>query len=189
VGARTNAARAEVVAARRQLDGELVRLEASARAAVDIPAKVRKDPVRTAGLAAGAGFVLLGGPQRIFKRARRAILGPSEPMPKSMLPKEVDEQLRKLGDDGAKVRAVLEREFAKYLDETADQRKERDLGAVAALALSGVARPVVQRVGRQLVEQLFSPDRPGFNEQLERIRTRRSSSTDGSGAPKEGAGL
>jgi hypothetical protein len=190
VGARTDAARAEVLAARAQLDEELVRLEASARAAVDIPAKVRRDPVKTAGLAAGAGFVLLGGPQKLLRRAKRAIVGPSEPLPPSMLPKEVDKALKKLGDDGGKVRGVLEREFANYLDANAEKRKERDLSAMAALALAGVAKPVAQRFGRQLVEQLFSPDRSGFGEQLERVRARRAGSTDGTASVKDqGAGL
>ena len=190
MGARTDAARAEVLAARQQLDDELVRLEASARAAVDIPAKVRRDPVKTAGLAAGAGFVLLGGPQRLLRRARRAVLGPKEPLPPSMLPKEVDKALQKLGDDGQKVRGVLEREFANYLDATAEKRKERDLSAVAALTLAGVAKPVAQRFGRQLVEQLFSPDRPGFGEQLERVRARRASAVADGAMPKDqGAGL
>ena len=106
MGARTDAARAEVVAARDQFDGELVRLEASARSAVDIPAKVRREPAKTAGLAAGAGFVLLGGPQRLFRRAKRAVRGPGDPMPKQMLPGEIDKELRKLGSDGDKVRRV-----------------------------------------------------------------------------------
>ena len=88
----------------------------------------------------------------------------------------------------------LEREFAAYLDETAEKRKERDLSAVAALALSGVAKPLVQRVGRQLVQQLFSPDGPGFGQQMDRIRQRHEAAASrGSGAvdgpPKDGLGL
>src|SRR5205085_6695126 len=84
-----------------------------------------------------------------------------------------DKELRKLGSDGEKVRRVLEHEFAEYLEATAEKRKERDLSSVAALALACVARPVAQRFGRQLVQQLFSPDGPGFGEQLDRIRQRR----------------
>jgi hypothetical protein len=90
VGAETDAARAEVLASRAALLDEVQRLEASARAAVDIPAKVRRAPARTAGLAAGTAFVVLGGPQRLYRRARRAILGPKADMPKSLLPKDVE---------------------------------------------------------------------------------------------------
>ena len=104
MGARTDAARADVVAARQDLDSELVVLEASARAAVDIPAKVRRNPVKTVGIAAGTGFVVLGGPRRLYRRAKRAVLGPPDPMPKSLLPEEIEKELRKLGSDGERVR-------------------------------------------------------------------------------------
>src|SRR5207249_8738064 len=98
-----------------------------------IPAKIRRAPARTAGLAAGAAFVVAGGPKRMLRAARRAIRGPDAELPKSMLPKEVDKTLRKLVTDGDKVRGTLEREFAGYLDEKADVRRQRDLSATAAL--------------------------------------------------------
>lgn len=173
------AARAEVLAARGVVDEELARMEASVRTAVDIPAKVRRNPVRTAGIAAGAGFLLVGGPAKAFRRAKRAVMGPSEPLPKSMLPKEIDEAVRKLGSDGDRVRGTIEREFAEYLEQTAPQRRERDLGAVTAVLLSSLARPLVQRFGKQLMEQLFAPDAPGLNEQLAKIRERTAAATAG----------
>ena len=105
MGEGTAAARAQVLAARQALDEELVRLEASARAAADVPAKVRRNPVKAAGLAAGAGFVVVGGPQRLFRRAKRAVVGPQEPLPKSMLPEEIEKSLKRMGKDGDKVRA------------------------------------------------------------------------------------
>jgi hypothetical protein len=172
VGARTDAARAEVLAARAGLDEELVRLEASGRAAVDIPARLKREPAKVLGTAGGAAFLLLGGPRRVFQGARRAVMGPKADMPKSMLPKEVDKELKKLGDDGERVRRTLEREFANYLDEKADQRKERDLGAMLALLLGGVAKPVVQRFGKQLAEQALSSDSSTFAESLRRARER-----------------
>lgn len=180
MGEGTSAAQARVVAAREGLDEELVRLEAAARAAVDIPAKARRNPVGTAGLAAGAGFLLVGGPARLFRRTKRAILGPSDPLPKSMLPKEIDESLKKLGTDGQRVRGIIEREFARYLDEKAPERRERDLGAVLALLLGSVAKPVTQRYARQMVERLMAPDGPGYRAHLDRARGRRPS--DGPGA-------
>lgn len=168
---RTSAARAEALAAREAFGRELDRLEASARAAVDIPAKVRRNPVKTAGVAAGAGFLALGGPGRLARRVRRA-LGRPEPLPKSMLPKEVDKTLRKLGDDGEKVRGTLEREFAKYLDEHAEERRDRSLGAVSALLLSNLARPATKQLGQRLAKQLLEPDGPGFAEQIAKVRER-----------------
>ena len=100
MGTRTSAARAEVLAAREGLDEELVRLEAAGRAAVDIPARLRREPAKVLGTAGGAAFLLLGGPKRAFKGVRRAIFGAEAELPKSMLPPEVQKTLKKLGPDG-----------------------------------------------------------------------------------------
>jgi hypothetical protein len=93
-----------------------------------------------------------------------------------MLPPEVEKTLRKLGPDGEKVRGTLEREFADYLEEKTPQRKQRDLGAVAAGLLGGALRPVTARAGRELIQRLFEPDGPAFGEALRRARTRQSGS-------------
>jgi hypothetical protein len=172
VGTRTAAARAEVVAAREALAGEAVRLEAAGRAAVDIPARIRREPAKVAGAAGGAAFLLLGGPGRVLRGARRAIFGRDADLPKSMLPKEVENTIKKLGSDGDKVRATIEREFADYLEEKGPQRKERDLAAVAAGLLGGMLRPVTIRAGKQLAQRLLDPDGPTFNEALNRVRAR-----------------
>ena len=188
MGEGTDTGRAQVLAARAAVEEELVRLEASARAAVDFPAKVRRNPVRMAGIAAGAGFLLIGGPRRVFRGARRAIFGPPEPLPKSMLPKEIDEALGKLGGDGDRVRGTIEREFAAYLEETAPRRNQRDLRAIVALMVLPIIRPLAFRLGRQLVEQVFAPGTTGFDEQMARIRERTSAIVDGANgsAPDDG---
>jgi hypothetical protein len=172
VGESSDAARAQVLAARETLADELERLEASARTAVDVPAKVRRNPGKAVGLAAGAGFLLVGGPRRVFRRAKRVVLGPTEPLPASMLPKEIDKAIRDLGDDGEKVRGTIEREFASYLEQTAPQRKQRDLGTVSAILLSALVRPLFERYGKQLIDQLFATDRDEFEEQLAKVRAR-----------------
>jgi hypothetical protein len=100
------------------------------------------------------------------------VLGPAEPLPKSMLPDEIDKALSKLGDDGDKVRGTIEREFAAYLEKTAPQRRERDLGAVAAILLSALIRPLIQRYGKQLIDQVFSSDTRQYEEQLAKIQSR-----------------
>lgn len=188
MGEGTNAARAQVLAARGAAGDELDRLEASARAAVDIKAKVRRNPVRTAGLAAGAGFLAVGGPVKVLRSARNAIFGKPDPLPKSMLPKEIDKALKELGTDGARVRGTLEREFAGYLEERGPERKSRDLNGVIALMLASVGKPVVDRYGRQLVEQLLNPDGTTLAEQLEKVKARRSASGGGTAAAGTSAG-
>jgi hypothetical protein len=169
-------ARAEVLAARAGLENETARLGAAARSAVDIPSKVRQDPVKTAGIAAGVVFLGARGPQRLFRRVKRLIWGPEADMPKSMLPDEVEKTLRKLGSDGEKVRGTLEREFANYLDEKSEARKERDLGAVAATVLGNVLKPASSQAGKRLASALFSPNQKGFEEALRRFGARRPSS-------------
>lgn len=175
------AAREALLAARGSLDEELLRLEASGRAAVDIKAKVKRNPVKAAGLAAGAGFVVVGGPQRLFRRAKRAVMGPEEPLPKSMLPKDIEKQLKKLGTDGDRVRGTLEREFARYLDDKAEERKSRDLTGVLAALLLSAGKPLVNRYGKQVAERLISTDGASYRDQLEKLRASRKggSGTDG----------
>ena len=181
MGTRTNAARAEVLAARQGLDEELIRLEASGRAAIDIPARLRREPAKIAGTAAGAAFLLLGGPGRLVRGLRRAVLGPDAELPKSMLPPEVEKTLRKLGSDGEKVRGTLEREFADYLEEKAPARQERNLGAAAGGLVASLLKPVTIRLGRQLAERMLDPDPPSFADGLRKARARHAA--DGTATP------
>ncbi|HET7028222.1 MAG TPA: hypothetical protein VFI28_11080 [Candidatus Limnocylindrales bacterium] len=182
MGARTDAARAEVVAARAELLNEVDRLESAGRAAVDIPAKVRRAPAKTAGVAAGAVFLLAGGPGRLWHRAKRAVRGPEADLPARLLPKDVDRVLSHLGSDGDAVRRVLDKEFADYLEAHREERRKRDLGATASLLAGSVLGPLTQRAGRQLAERLFSPESPDFQEALSAIRSRRAPSGGSTGS-------
>lgn len=186
MGARTSAARAEVVAAREGLAEEAVRLEAAGRAAVDIPARMRREPLKVAGAASGAAFLLLGGPGRALRGVRRAIFGPNADLPKSMLPPEVEKTLRKLGPDGEKVRGTLEREFADYLEEKSPQRRERDLGLVAGGMLTNLLKPLTVRAGRELVTRLFDADGATFGEALKRARARAGGASTGASTGASG---
>lgn len=155
MGARTDAARAEVLTARQALSSDLDGLEASAREAIDIPAHIRRAPARAAGLAGGAAFLALGGPRRVFRRARRAVFGPEAALPSSMLPDEIETVLRTLGTDGAAVRARLEREFAGYLDKRGSFA-EREIKSASAEVAAGVIRQAGRRLGRRLIDRFLS---------------------------------
>jgi hypothetical protein len=191
VGTRTDAALAQVVAARADLGEQVDRLEAAGRAAVDVPAKVRANPAKAAGIAAGGAFLAVGGPKRLFRRARAAITGKEAELPSELLPKDVEKALKKLGTDGRKVRGSLERDFAKYLDDRSKERKKEGITAgLTAVALSAL-RPIALRSGRQIAERMLDPNGPAFSEQLEKIRARRAtpdSPSAGTGPPKD-AGL
>jgi hypothetical protein len=177
VGARTDAARAEVVARRQLLAQEVVRLEAAGRSALDVPGRLRRSPARVGLAAAGVAFVALRGPQRLYRGFRRLLLGPRANLPKSMLPKEIDKALRSLGDDGGRVRGVLEREFADYLAEHGEERRARDLRATLTELGGNLLRPVSAQAGKRLARQLFSTDREGFGAAMDRIRSRRDRAT------------
>jgi hypothetical protein len=173
VGSRTDAARAEVVAQRQVLLDEVVRLEAAGRSAVDIPAKIRRAPAKTAALAAGTAFFVLGGPKRTYHAVRRAILGPRADLPKSMLPEQIDKALRSLGDGGDRVRGLLEREFVSYLEKNKPVREARDLRGTLSELGGNILRPVTAQAGKRLAKELFSPDGGGFADAMSRIRERR----------------
>ncbi len=164
----TDAARERVLAARAQLGDELVVLEASARAAVDFPAKIKRSPAKAAAVAGGAGFLVVGGPRRVVNGVKRAVRGPSKPLPKSMLPDEIEKTLRKLGSDGDAVRGTLERDFAAYAKQAS---KDRGRGLKTLLLLS-VARPVLTHGSRTAARWIFSSDEIGFGERLEQVRHR-----------------
>jgi hypothetical protein len=193
VGTRTDAALAQVVAARAEFAEDLEELEAAGRAAVDIPAKVRRAPAKAAGVAAGAAFVALGGPKRVFRRAKRAVTGEDEELPSELLPKEVEKTLRKLGTDGRKVRGTLEREFARYLDTRAKERKKEGVVAAGVALATGLLRPITLRAGKTLAERALDPDGPSFEAQLKKLRSRRSGEPPAGGpdaaGPRGGAGL
>ena len=184
MGARTDAARAEVLARRSELADEVVRLEAAGRAAVDIPAKVRQAPAQTVGLIGATLFVLLGGPKRAYRRARRAVFGPDANLPTSMLPKEIEKTLRSMGSDGDRVRGTLEREFANYIVQRSDLRREGDTGQLATVVAGNILKPMSSRLGRQLAESLFAPDDAGYNRQLDAVRNRAAE-----GAGSAGSGM
>jgi hypothetical protein len=158
VGARTDSARAEVLASRGELADELDRLRSATREAVDVPAKVRRSPGKSAVVAGGAAFFLLGGPRRVLGGARRRVFGRPEPLPPSMLPDEIERALRELGADGDRVRGRLEQEFARYLEATAGGRRKRSLGDATGESGAYLLRLVSRLVGFRLVARFASGD-------------------------------
>lgn len=182
MAAETDAARDRVLAARAALGEELETLEASARAALDIPARVKRSPAKAAAIVGGTGFIVLGGPKRVFRRAKRAVFGAPEPFPASMLPEQVERTLRELGDDGTAVRGALERDFAAYA-----KKAHRDRAQVRTLLLLSVGRPILYGATRAAVRALFRPDNVGFMERLAQVRER-AARLNGSGGDGEPGG-
>ena len=110
-------ARQEVEDARRGAEKELDDFGTATRAALDFPAKVRRNPIRTAGLAGGAAFLLLGGPKRAAKAAEKRFFPRRAEKRERALPKNVQQTLSRLEpQEREKVEAHLERDFAAYLN-------------------------------------------------------------------------
>lgn len=177
-----DAARDRVLAARRDLSEQLELLEASGRAAIDIPAKIRRSPAKAAAVAGGIGFLALKGPQRVLGTARRAVLGRPAAMPKQMLPDEIEKTLRSLGKDGDKVRGTIEREFAAYV-----RKSHRDRESVKTLVLLGVARPILSKATKAAAGALFAPSDEDFAKRLSQVRERATRGIDAArGGPEAG---
>jgi hypothetical protein len=163
----TDAARDRVLAARSALAEEIDLLEASARAAVDVPAKIRRSPAKAAAIAGGTGFLVLGGPGRVFRGVKRVVRGPGTPLPKSMLPKEIEKAVRALGKDGDQVRGALERDFAAYAKQAG-----RDRARLRSVIVLSVARPLLTAGTKALAGWLFRADDEGVQSRLAQIRAR-----------------
>ncbi len=155
MGARTDAAREEVLAARVGLEDEVGRLRASARDAVDVRAKVRRNPGKAAAAAAGTAFVVAGGPKRVLRAVKRRVRGTPDPLPASLLPEEVEKAVAALGDDGTKVRGALERGFTRYLGATAKDRKAEERQRSFVNLAMRLGTPVATRLAKEAARRAF----------------------------------
>jgi hypothetical protein len=150
-------------------------LEASARAAVDIPTKVKASPGKAAAVAGTAVFFAARGPRRVARGIRRVVKGPAAPMPKRMLPDEIEATLDKFGTDGDAVRGALERDFADYARRAAKNRSNiRNLIAIS------LVRPFVAGSAKASARWLFSSgDESTFGERVAQVRSRLDGSDAG----------
>lgn len=182
MAAEQDAARDRVLAARAALDGELDELRGSARAAVDIPAQIRRSPAKAAALAGGIAFLVLRGPQRLIRAIREKVTGRPAPLPNRLLPKEIEKTLAKMGEDGDKVRGTLERDFAAYVKE-----KQKERRGLVPMVLLAVARPVIGRAARRAGQFLVTPSPDGYPSGLDEIRAKVGGRTEQARAKAEAA--
>ncbi len=148
-------ARQEVENARKGVEKELDDLTQATRDALDIPAKVRRNPVRTVGLAGGAAFLLLGGPKRVARAAEKKFLPQRVYKRDRSLPKNVQATIDKLEPEQRElVEAHLERDFAAYMNkehpaEPANARQSLWKTYDVLVTIVGAA------AARELVKKLF----------------------------------
>jgi hypothetical protein len=149
------AARKGIEAARAGAETELDNLNMSVRAAIDIPARIKRNPVQTVGAATGAAFLLLGGPRRVAKGIEKRVFPKRYARPPKVLPKDVLAALDRLPEeDQDMVRAHLERDFTAYLkaEHAKDPPNARNSAWKTYDLLLGT---VGTRAARELVKRLF----------------------------------
>jgi hypothetical protein len=156
VAPKVAAARKGVEAAREGVATEFDNLNSSVRAAADIPAKIKRNPVPTLGAAGGAAFLLLGGPKRVAQSVERRLFPKRQSRPPKVLPRDVEKSLDRLPEeDRAMVRAHLERDFATYLRE--EHAKDPPNARTAAWKTYDLVLGIVgAAAARELVKKLFA---------------------------------
>ena len=180
-----DAARDRVLAARAEFDQQVEALETSGRAALDIPARIRQSPAKAAAVVGAIGFLIVGGPGRLIRAVRRRLFGEPAPMPKRMLPKDIEKTLRSMGDDGDKVRGTLERDFAQYA-----KKADKDRKGLLSVALLALARPLLARGAKSAVEFLVSPSPEGEGRptRLDELRAQAATKVEQARSSAERAG-
>jgi hypothetical protein len=163
------------MAARAGVLDEVAKLEAVARSSLDVPARVRDDPVRAAALTGGAIFIVTGGPWRVYRllknRVRRLFFGPPPEFPPSMLPDEVEKTLRKLGADEYNARGTLERDFARYLADRGSFSRPTASQATGEI-LGSLLKPAARVVGLRLAREMTTADPKTYGDRLGQARAR-----------------
>jgi hypothetical protein len=152
---------AEVEASRAAFWSDLEEVEARGRAALDVRSSLKRQPVQIAGLAAGTGFVLLGGPGRAWKYVRNRVIPRSVRPP---LPPTLDGMLRSMGDDG-----TAAQELADMIAASGTRPRP---GRIQRLLSGSVFLPIGLGMGRQLLGRLLDVDPAVRDRELAKIRAR-----------------
>jgi hypothetical protein len=172
---------AQVTAARAALGSSLDELTDATKSAVDIPAKVRRNPGKTLALAGGAGFLIAGGPKRVL-RAFTGRIGsrtPRDPYD-GLLPDEIERVLRDsaVAKDPA-VRRALEEDFADYLSRKGRLEPEATPAAVLWRTFDRVAGPLGTAGARLLVMRLMEAEKARARVRAEAHERRREADRGG----------
>ncbi len=167
--------RVEVDAQRAEIEETVDRLRARVRRAIDIPAKVRRNPLLFGGLAAGAVFLAVGGPVRLLRAARRRAAPTKADQAYDALPKAmqrwVDAMAGSVGSRGGEARTVLAEELQRWRHEPLSRKQAKQLAKEAAdgppgpsrtawRALETAATMISAALARRAIERFLSGDQP-----------------------------
>jgi hypothetical protein len=152
-------AMAELQAARAGVADSLDQLTSATQSALDVPAKIRRNPVKTAALVGGTGFLLVGGPRRVARMVGRRIF-PRRPDPHAgLLPPEIEKVLRDSGvAKDPEVRRALDKDFAEYLKKKGRYQPEPTAAASFWRTFDRVAGPLGTAGARVMVQRLMEAE-------------------------------
>lgn len=149
-----DAAARAVEAARTGMSDALDGAVDAGRLAADPREWFRRDPIRTAAFAGGAGFLAVGGPKRVLRAASRLVT--RRPSGAGLLPDEIERVLKDAGlTRDPKVRSALERDFAAYLQARGKAKPAASASASFWRTYDVLIGPIGNRAARTLVERLF----------------------------------
>jgi hypothetical protein len=177
-------ARANLVAARADFAVELDRLEAAARATLDVRARATEHKAEVAAGVGGLAFLVFGGPRRIVRGARWLLSGRQE-RPTTLLPKEISALLDNLGDDSAAINRAVEYEFAQYLKK-ARPKPKGFIRSTLELSAQGAIAGAVSRTMARLADRALKAPGPRYEATLREVKARERGATQGDqgrGAP------
>ncbi|GEM_PF-1591624 len=129
--------------------------------AIDPREWFRRDPLRTAALAGGAGFLAVGGPKRVLRAAGR-LIPRRRPSGAGLLPDEIERVLRDhaLARD-PKIRRAIEQDFADYLRARGKVRPAASATISFWRTYDVLVGPIGRQAAKSLVERLFSATEEG----------------------------
>lgn len=153
-------AMAQVEAARGELSASLDDLTQATHSALNVPAKIRRNPVKTAALVGGTGFLLVGGPRRVVRFVGRRILPQPRPDPHAgILPSEIEKVLKDSGmARDPEVRRALNRDFADYLKQKGKYGPEPNAAASFWRTFDKVVGPLGTAGARVMVMRLMEAE-------------------------------
>lgn len=154
-------AMAGVEASRAALSERLDDLVDATHSALDVPAKIRRNPAKTAALVGGTGFLLAGGPRRVVRFVGRRILPQPRPDPNAgILPDEIEKVLKDTGvAKDPEVRRALNKDFAEYLRQKGKYGPEPTAATSFWRTFDKVAGPLGTAGARLMVQRLMEAER------------------------------
>ena len=121
---------------------------------------MRRNPVKTAALVGGAGFLIAGGPRRVLRFALGRVRPEVRDPHAGLLPDEIEKVLKDSGlaDDPA-IRRALDEDFADYLRRKGRLDPEPTASSVLWRTFDQLAGPLGTAGARILVQRLMSAEK------------------------------